>query len=319
LLAIIDDIISIASIEAGQEMINENEFGINAICKLINEQYSQKANDKHILLSLETELADEEAMIISDPTKLTQILSNLIGNALKFTQKGQINFGYQVKGSELEFYVEDSGMGIPLDMQEKIFNRFRQVETTDTRKYGGSGLGLSISKAYVEMLGGKMWLTSELDKGSIFYFTIEYKKVKPEKLSYLPPIKDLRFMFNTPKTLLIAEDEDSNYRLLAEMLSDTGMEIIRAENGIEAVALCKMNQAIDLVLMDIKMPEMDGFEATRQIKEFKPDLPIIAQTAYVTEADRMESLACGCADYISKPISKKLLLSKIHEQLININ
>ena len=204
-------------------------------------------------------------------------------------------------------------MGIPLDMLEKIFDRFRQIETTATRTFGGSGLGLSISKAYVEMLGGKMWLTSELDKGSVFYFTIPYKKTNPEKLSDIPSVKE--FNLNTTKVLLIAEDDNSNFMLLEEMLSDTGINIIRAANGLEAVKLCKSNPTIELVLMDIKMPEMDGCEATTQIKKFKPDLPIIAQTAYSTEADKNKALACGCSDFISKPINKKLLLSKIYEQL----
>ena len=313
LLAIIDDIISIASIEAGQEKIQENEININLLCNLLNEQFSLKANDKNVKLSLKTVLADDEAVIITDVTKLTQILSNLIGNALKFTRQGYVNFGYRVKDNQFEFHVEDTGMGIPLDMLEKIFDRFRQIETTATRTFGGSGLGLSISKAYVEMLGGKMWLTSELDKGSVFYFTIPYKKTNPEKLSDIPSVKE--FNLNTTKVLLIAEDDNSNFMLLEEMLSDTGINIIRAANGLEAVKLCKSNPTIELVLMDIKMPEMDGCEATTQIKKFKPDLPIIAQTAYSTEADKNKALACGCSDFISKPINKKLLLSKIYEQL----
>ncbi len=315
LLAIIDDIMSIASIESGQEKIQKNEININLICDLIKDQFSSKANEKNVTLSLIPGLVDDEANIITDATKLTQILTNLIGNALKFTQKGYINYGYKVKDSHLEFYVEDSGMGIPLNMQEVIFNRFRQIETTATRNFGGSGLGLSISKAYVEMLGGKMWLTSEMGKGSVFYFTIPYKNANPKKLPDIPSVKGLDFEFKTTKTVLITEDEDSNFILLEEMLSHSGINMIRAVNGLEAVKLCQSNPNIDLVLMDIKMPEMDGYEATKRIKEFKPDLPIIAQTAYVTEADRIKALACGCSDYISKPISKRLLLSKINEQL----
>jgi PAS domain S-box-containing protein len=171
LLAIIDDIISIASIEAGQEEIRENEININTICKLIKEQFSPKTNDRNVTLSLKSTLPDDDATIITDVTKLTQIITNLVGNALKFTQQGSVNFGYQVKDNQLEFFVEDSGIGIPMDMHEIIFNRFRQLETTTARNFGGSGLGLSISKAYVELLGGKIWLTSELGKGAVFYFT----------------------------------------------------------------------------------------------------------------------------------------------------
>jgi len=317
LLAIIDDIIRIASIESGQEKIQKNEININLICDLIKDQFSSKANEKNVTLSLIPGLTGDEADIITDATKLTQILTNLIGNALKFTHQGYINYGYKLKNSQLEFYVEDSGIGIPLDMQEKVFDRFRQIETTATRNFGGSGLGLSISKAYVEILGGKMWLTSEMGKGSVFYFTIPYKKTNPKKLPDIPSVKGLDFEFKTTKTVLIAEDEISNFILLEEMLLDSGINIIRAVNGLEAVRLCQLNPNIDLVLMDIKMPEMDGYEATKRIKEFKPDLPIIAQTAYITEADRVKAMACGCSDYISKPISKRLLLSKINEQLHN--
>ena len=315
LLAIIDDIMSIASVEAGQEKIQEDEVNINLICNLLKEQFSSKANEKNVTLNLKSVVSDDQAIVITDATKLTQILNNLVGNALKFTRQGYINYGYKIKDSEVEFYVEDSGIGIQLDMQEIIFDRFRQIETTSTRNFGGSGLGLSISKAYVEMLGGKMWLTSELGKGSVFYFTIPYKNANPKKLPDIPSVKGLDFEFKTTKTVLIAEDEISNFILLKEMLSNSGITMIRAKNGLEAVKLCQSNPNIDLVLMDIKMPEMDGYEATKRIKEFKPDLPIIAQTAYVTEADRIKALACGCSDYISKPISKQLLLSKINEQL----
>ncbi|MBN1637662.1 MAG: PAS domain S-box protein [Ignavibacteriales bacterium] len=316
LLSIIDDIIRIASIESGQEIIQENEININLICNLLKEQFLPQSINKNITFNLKTILPDDEAIIITDSTKIIQILTNLIVNALKFTQQGYITFGYMVKDSHLEFYVEDSGIGIPLNMQDEIFKRFRQVETTDTRNFGGSGLGLSISKAYVEMLGGKMRLTSELNKGSVFYFTIPYKKVNLKKLPDIPNIKGLHFEFKKPKTLLIAEDEDSNFMLLQELLSDMGISIIRAVNGIEAVELCKSNPQINLVLMDIKMPEMDGYEATMQIKEFKPDLYIIAQTAYSTEADKNKAFACGCSDFMSKPLKRDLLLSKINEQLL---
>jgi PAS domain S-box-containing protein len=316
LLSIIDDIIRISSIESEQEEIQDNEININLLCKLINKQLLSKVPNKNVTLSFRSVLANDEAIINTDATKLTQILINLIVNALKFTQQGYVNFGYTLKDSQLEFYVEDSGIGISFDMQELIFNRFRQVETSAARKYGGSGLGLSISKAYAKMLGGKMWLTSVLGKGSVFYFTIPYKKVTSKKLLDIPTIKGLRFEFKIPKTLLIAEDEDSNFMLLEELLSDTGIKIIRAINGIEAVEICKSNPHIDLVLMDIKMPEMDGYEATIRIKELKPNLYIIAQTAYSSVVDKNKAFACGCSDFMSKPLKKELLLSKINEQLL---
>jgi PAS domain S-box-containing protein len=315
LLAIIDDIIRIASIESGQEKIQKSEIDINLVCKLLNEQFAPKANDGNVKLSVKTTLPDDDAIIFTDATKLTQILINLIGNAFKFTLRGYINFGYSVKNNLLEFYVEDSGIGIPLDMQEIIFNRFRQVETTDTRNIGGSGLGLSISKAYVEMLGGRMWVSSQLGKGSVFYFTIPFNNTNPKKNPVKSSNKDIYFGLYSNKTLLIAEDDNSNFMLLNEMLAGSGINIIRAVNGVEAVNLCRSNPDIDLVLMDIKMPELDGYAATAQIKEFNPGLPIIAQTAYSTEVNKIKALECGCSDFICKPINKKMLFTKIKEQL----
>jgi len=243
------------------------------------------------------------------------VLTNLISNALKFTKNGYVNFGAKVNDNELEFFVEDTGLGIPLEMQEEIFKRFRQVETSTTRQFGGSGLGLSISKAYVELLGGKMWLKSELEKGSTFYFTIPYIKAQKNILSEMQFGSKFKSEIKELKTILIAEDEDSNFILLEELLSGLNIHIIRAINGLEAVEICKTNKNIDLVLMDIKMPLMDGYEATKQIKGFMPNLPIIAQTAYFTDIDKSKAIACGCIDFISKPIKRELLFSKIAVQL----
>ncbi|NHB68829.1 PAS domain S-box protein [Perlabentimonas gracilis] len=315
LLAIIDDIICIASIEAGLEKIHETEININSLCKLINDQFSQKAFDKTVTLSIKAALENNDAIIVTDATKLTQILSNLIGNALKFTKQGYVHFGYTIIDNQLEFFVKDSGMGIPKDMQEIIFTRFRQVETTNDQLFGGSGIGLSISKAYVELLGGKIWLNSEIGKGSEFYFTIPYKNANTVKSTDIKSAKGLGFEFKPNQTLLIAEDEDSNFMLLAEWLAHKEIRIIRAINGLEAVDVFKSSQHIDMVLMDIKMPIMDGYEATKLIKELKPNIPIIALTAYSTDIDRDKALACGCSDFISKPIKKELLLTKVNEQL----
>lgn len=314
LLSIITDIVSIASIEAGQEKVYENEININIICKLINEQFSTGDTNPNVTFRLQTSLADNEAIINTDSTKLTQILTNLIGNALKFTQEGFVNFGYILKGDFVEFYVEDSGIGISSDMYAEIFNRFRQVETTTNRVFGGSGLGLSISKAYVEMLGGTIWLSSEVGKGSVFYFTLPYKRVN-SKVKPKTPLIELNLEFIKSKTLLIVEDEDFNFILLEKLFSDMKINIIRAINGIEAIAVCKSNPKVDLILMDIKMPEMDGYEATRRIKEFRPNISIIAQTAYSSEADKNKAFACGCSDFISKPLKKEILLDKIRKQL----
>ena len=282
---------------------------------MLFEQYSLSAQKKNILFSYKTPFPDDEAIITTDDTKFIEILSNLIDNAIKFTKQGSINFGYQLKENYLECYVEDTGIGILPEMHNEIFKRFRQVETTAARNYGGSGLGLSISQAYVELLGGKIWVKSEPGKGSIFYFTIPYKREISNDITQKQFINKLQIELKKSKQLLVAEDEDSNFMLMEELLSDLNLNIIRAINGVEAVEICKSNPEIDLVLMDLKMPEMDGYEATKQIKKIRPKLPVIAQTAYTTDNDKNKAMECGCVDFITKPINQQILITKIREHL----
>jgi len=314
LLSIITDIISIASIEAGQERITENQINLNSTLKYIHDQFLIKANEKSIDLNLKLSLSYRDVNIITDETKLVQVLTNLLENSLKFTKNGYVNFGYTIQDNELEFFVEDSGIGIPSNMHQEIFERFRQVESTNTRRFGGSGLGLSISKAYIELLGGRIWLISELNKGSIFYFTLPFKRIQKNTSSEKRSGDILKFEIEQPQTLLVAEDEDSNYMLLEELLSGFNINIIRAMNGAEAIRICK-SEHIDMVLMDMKMPVMDGYEATKIIREFMPLLPIIAQTAYSSEIDKNKALACGCTDFISKPLKREYIISTIKGQL----
>jgi len=316
LLSIITDIVSIATIEAGQEKVVENKTNLNAVCKLLLEQLLPKAEKKNIALTFKTALPDVEADVITDEIKLTQILSNLTGNALKFTERGRVEFGYALKGGNLEFYIEDTGIGIPAALHDAIFNRFRQAEITASRQFGGSGLGLSISKAYVELLGGKIWIESEPGDGSTFYFTIPYKKVIEESKKVQTSINAVKIESEQAKSILVAEDEEFNFILIETLLSGASYKITRAVNGREAVDLCKANPDFDLVLMDIKMPVMDGYEATRQILEFRPHLPIIAQTAYSTEADKQRALDCGCCDFISKPFKAKTLRSIVSDNIL---
>ena len=174
LLSIITDIVSIATIEAGQEKIVERVVNVNSICRLVYEQFQLKAEKQNISLKYETSIPECNSIIMTDETKLLQILTNLISNAIKFTKDGSVHFGCELKNYNLEFFVKDTGIGIPLDKQDDIFKRFRQLENAENRKFGGSGLGLSISKTYVELLGGSMWVESQPGKGSKFYFTIPY-------------------------------------------------------------------------------------------------------------------------------------------------
>ncbi|MDP3358124.1 MAG: response regulator [Lutibacter sp.] len=315
LLSIITDIINIASLEAGQEIIRENDIKLNALLKLVYEQFKKGVSAKNIDLNLNLFLPEGEDEIISDETKLLQIITNLVGNAIKFTTVGSINFGYTVKEKMLEFYVEDTGIGIPANMHEEIFDRFSQVEKSSTRFYGGSGLGLSISKGYAELMGGNISLQSEIGKGSVFYVSIPYKKVLKEDFLGEVVNKNKDFTLEETKTLLVAEDEDLNFMLIEEFLSDLNINILRAKTGVEAIDLFKSNPQIDLVLMDIKMPVLNGYEATKEIRKFAANLPIIAQTAYSTAVDIQHIKEAGCNDILIKPFNQKDLMAKINEFL----
>jgi PAS domain S-box-containing protein len=315
LLSIITNIVNIATVEAGQEKVHENEINLNSTIRELKDQYLLNAKKQNITLNFSEILPDGDANIITDEIKLKEILDNLLGNALKFTLQGTVDLGYEIKGEFLEFYVKDTGIGIPAEKHEEIFTRFYQVEMDPDRRFSGSGLGLSLSRAYVELLGGKIWLTSEPRKGSAFFFTIPYKKADPKRINDSEEKKRLVVRSDSPKTLLVAEDEDLNYLLLVKLLSGSNVRIIRAVNGLEAIKICQSNPEVDLVLMDLKMPVVNGYEATRQIKEFCPGLPVLVQTAYVNDTDRSKIFECGCTDVISKPIDQELLLSKIRYQL----
>jgi len=246
-----------------------------------------------------------EAIIRTDREKLYAILTNLVKNAIKFTTIGSIEFGYRPVGDMkfLEFFVKDTGIGIQKDRQEAVFERFIQADILDTMAYQGAGLGLSISKAYVEMLGGKIRMESEPGKGTVFYFTIPYAH-EPEVKTAVKNVIPIDRMANQVKKLeiLIAEDDETSERYLIKAVEMVGKKILRVRTGDEAVEACLKNPGIDLVLMDIKMPGINGYEATRRIRQFNKDVIIIAQTAYGLLGDKDKALDAGCNEYLSKPI-----------------
>ena len=318
LLSIIDDIINISTVEAGQEVYRAKETNLNSMLRNLLRQFKVKTSKNEVRFNLSAPLPEEFSNIITDETKLLQIITNLLNNAYKFTHLGTISFGYNMQGDNLEFFVKDSGIGIDESLHEAIFDRFRQADSSISREYGGTGLGLSISKAYVELLGGKIWLTSKPGEGANFYFTIPYNPVKAEhkkEIAFLEPeINESAKQL----TILVAEDEKINSILLNELFKGFKANIIWTVNGVEAVNACKSVSGIDLVVMDMKMPLMDGFEATRQIKQLFPDLPVIAQTAYASDKDRSKILGCGCDDLITKPFDVKIfksILNKYIEQI----
>jgi CheY-like chemotaxis protein len=225
---------------------------------------------------------------------------------LKFTQKGLVELGYTVSGNFIEFYITDSGPGIHPEHREIIFERFRQGSESVTRNYQGAGLGLAISKAYIKLLGGEIWVESELGHGSTFYFTIPYVN-KPEIEKQLHSAADEETKKNRKLKIVVAEDDEISGILLNIMIKYLAAEIFHAANSIEAIEACRNNPDIDLVLMDINMAGMDGYEATRQIRQFNKEVVIIAQTAYALSSDREKAIAAGCNDYIAKPVNGKAL------------
>jgi PAS domain S-box-containing protein len=311
LLAIITDIVDIANIEANLVRIFKNEINLNEIFKSLYDQFLPRATEKKLILTCITSLDYNNAYIMTDNTKLFQILSNLINNAIKFTDNGEIKIEYRIKDNLLEFCVSDTGIGIPHENQGMVFDRFYQVQNSVSRLYEGVGLGLSISRAYVELLGGNMWLTSEPGMGTSFCFTIPYEKPVINTETNSDNGVPNEFAFTEKKTILVAEDIDSNFKLVKYFLSGTNTRIIRAVNGSDAVEQCLNDKSIDLILMDIKMPVMDGYTAVKLIREKNAVIPIIAQTAYIDDKDK--AFECGCSGFISKPFDKKNLLKVIRE------
>jgi len=315
LLSIITDIISVATLEAGQEKVNKKETDINHAMLAVYEQFCIKSLFPNISINYHSDIPDSAALVMTDGVKLMQILTNLVGNALKYTRKGKVEFSCSRIKNELYFVIEDTGIGIPKEMHHKIFDRFWQVDSTVTREYGGTGLGLSITRAYVELMGGKIWLDSEPGKGSIFYFTIPYEPVGITQRTETPVTEIILTGPPPGKTILIAEDENNNYLLIRELLSDYGLILVHAENGLQAVDICKARSDLDLVLMDIKMPVMDGMEATQRIKKTRPGLAVIAVTAYAYDTDRKRLLDHGFDDYISKPLRREELVPMLKRYL----
>ncbi len=314
LLDTINDIIDISKIESGMIKTSLDMININDKLDFIYSFFRPEAEEKGIQFLLTKKLKPEEAIINTDDEKVYSVLSNLVKNAIKFTNDGSIEFGCEAINGYVRFYVKDTGMGIPEESREFIFDRFRQGSESILREYEGSGLGLSISKNYVEMLGGKIWFESETGKGTDFFFTLPYSET--DRTGEGPTAidkSDGTARENRQLKILLVEDDEVSYSLLKMILKEISSETLRASNGLDAVRLCRENPDIDVVLMDIRMPEMNGLEATRQIRQFNNDLVIIAQTAYGFSSDCEMALDAGCNDYLSKPISRKALIDTINK------
>lgn len=314
LLNLINDIIDISKIEAGQLKVKPRKITLNP---LMNEVYMShyQINDmknKSFELRMKKAVETDDFSIETDPFRLKQILNNLIGNAMKFTEKGYIEFGYKFNNPEqLLFYVKDTGVGMPADKLNLIFQRFGQIEQKDDKNQSGTGLGLTISKKLAELLGGQMWVESTEGEGSTFFFTLPYDADLNTGDEYGASLVEDGNGSLENKTLLVAEDEEMNIVYMKEILADTKANVLWAKNGEEAVKLAKENPSIDLILMDIKMPVMNGYEATQKIREFNKNVIIIAQTAYALTGEKEKTIEAGCNYYITKPIEIKILMNTI--------
>lgn len=317
MLNIINDIVQISKIESGQEKLFVSEVNINEQVDFIYKFFKPEAENKGLQLKLKTPTTTDKLILKTDREKLYSILTNLVKNAIKYTDSGSIEIGYKIeenkKQSFVEFYVSDTGIGIPKDRQKAIFERFVQADIEDRDAREGAGLGLAITKAYVELMGGKISVDSMEGKGSVFSFTLPCSSVKNIKKATSINIPHNDITIEKKLNILVAEDDETSLQFLSVILKSISNKILKAANGAEAVEICKQHPDIDIILLDIQMPVMNGYEATRQIRQFNPDVVIIAQTAFALPDDEKKVKEAGCNGYISKPIKTDKLLSIIKE------
>lgn len=314
LLNTVNDLIDISRIETGQVEVVFGMLDLKEEIKTLIDTFEAEANTKGIQLEVNDNMVELEGQINTDHAKVHSILTNLIKNAIKYTNVGKIVVGCERKEEFIELYIEDTGIGIPKSRQVAIFNRFEQADIEDVKAMEGSGLGLAITKAYVEMLGGKIWVKSEEKSGSTFYFTIPWSPIKfQEKEPQLEEKANPSSTFVKKLKILIAEDDEESYQHLSILLEEIAEEIIHTTSGKKAVDICRANPDLNLILMDIKMNELSGHEATQEIRKFNKTIPIIAQTAFALTGDREKALAAGCTDYVIKPIREQLLMDIIRK------
>jgi PAS domain S-box-containing protein len=306
LLETINDIIEISKIEAGELKINISPVNISELMGYYHGFFRQQTDQKGLNFSISNHLPDDIVSFQTDRNKLESIITNLIKNAVKFTSAGSVEFGCFIKADDIVFFVKDTGIGIPSDKIDAIFDRFVQVDHSVTRPQEGSGLGLSIVKAYIEMLNGRIWVDSGHGKGSTFSFSVPFIPVAESK----PVDKTKNHLLegiDSKATILIVEDDYSSSLYLKKLLSDNRVTILHCINGSDAIKVVRENPDISIILMDIRLPGMSGLEATQQIRDFNKVIPIIAQTAYSLSGDREIAINAGCTDYISKPVNRNEL------------
>ncbi len=318
-MKIVGDVVDISKIEARQFDLDYSVFSINTLMQELHDDYHRKHNEQctsGVDFSMFLPAISTDVMLESDLVRVKQILKNLLDNAFKFTTYGHITLGCHVlPEKEIIIFIKDSGCGIPKDKIDLVFGKFRQADESSTRKHGGLGLGLSLSKEIAGLLGGRLWLTSDQGEGTSVFLALPYKGNArivnvdfTNKQEY--EIPDL-----TGITVLIAEDVDNNFYVLDRFLSRTYATVLRARNGLEAVDMCRGENKIDLVLMDIQMPIINGYEASREILKIRPGIPIIAQTAYSIDFDEHNALEAGCVAYMVKPLNMQEVYALIRKHV----
>ncbi len=318
LLNLIENMLDIAKLEAGKFKIYEKKCSLNILLAGIYSTFTKEKKNRgkdQISFRLQTAVQEKNFGILTDPVRIHQVLSNLLDNAFKFTEKGSIEFGYDVQDDTLQFFVRDTGKGLSGDQKEFIFERFRKAEDARTKLYGGAGLGLAICRKLTGLLGGEIWVESDMEKGSAFYFTIPLKVTEK-------PVEDVRKKIQTPvsyslkgRKILVAEDNMLNYKLIEAILGKTEAGLVWAKDGMEAVKLFSSGQVFDLVLMDIRMPNMDGFQATQEIRKLKKEVPVVAITAYGMGDEKDIAMKSGFDDYLTKPVNAEKLIETVHNYI----
>jgi PAS domain S-box-containing protein len=311
LINTVTNFLDISLLTSGNQRVNKKQMSLNTLLQQVLDKFKSLSDQKNLVLSLELPFGENDIMIVSDKDLLEKILTQLTDNAIKFTSRGRITIGCRINESELLFFVRDTGVGIHEQSRQQIFEYFMQENTASNRGYEGSGLGLTIARGFIGLLGGKIWMESEKGKGSIFYFSIPLEQ----------PVRTQGYKGNgrasergkQKQTIVIAEDDDTNFFYVSILLKSDSLTLLHARNGTEAVELCQDHPETELVLMDLKMPEMDGFEATRLIKSNRKELPVIAVSAYSGSEEQQKALEAGCDEFITKPIKKELLLQKLEE------
>ena len=322
LLNLIDDIIDIAKIEAGAIKIKQARCEPKRmIHELISTFEGYKLSMGKQDIAIRCNMPTEEIVFKTDPFRLRQILTNLISNAIKYTEKGSVTIEFNIKSDRfIEFSVEDTGLGMTKEEMNVIFSKFQRTSISEEKNISGTGLGLTISKNLVELLGGQMWVTSIPGEGTRFWFNLPFTRIFDTSIisqSYKENEGNKYYNWKG-RTILVAEDDDNSFIYLKEILIRTNVGIVHAVNGKEAIEAVKLTGSIDLILMDIQMPIMDGYSAAKEIKKIRPGVPIIAQTAYAMDGDKEKSILAGCDDYLTKPIDPAKLLDKISQFLPSV-